>query len=188
MGLAITLAAAAYVVMPKGQTTVPGGQDSITAIPGSPYSIAQNDGVPEEVEKSQVYAPLERGGCGCGGGGLSCGAGTAETAPDTSKVTLTGDDAGAQGADVQDVSIRALADGTYDKREIDVKAGIPVKLRFSADPDAGCGRSMVIFGLGLSTVSRSGEESDLEFIPTAPGRYEISCGMRMWGPAWLVVS
>jgi len=87
---------------------------------------------------------------------------------------------------VQDVYIRALKDGTYDKEEIAVRSGEPVRLHFTADPDAGCGRQLVVYGLGVKLVSRNGEESVAEFTPSG-GTYEYSCGMRMWGPGRMVV-
>lgn len=89
---------------------------------------------------------------------------------------------------VQEVSIRALANGNYDKGVITVRKGIPVKLRFSADPNAGCGRQFVIFGMNVGAISTNGEEKILEFTPNTEGTYEYSCGMRMWGPGRLVVS
>jgi plastocyanin domain-containing protein len=89
---------------------------------------------------------------------------------------------------VQDIYIKALSDGTYDKQELDVRKGETVRLHFTADPSAGCGRSMVVYGLNIRASSLNGEESVVEFIPQQAGSYEISCGMRMWGPAKLVVS
>ncbi len=94
--------------------------------------------------------------------------------------------AGSSGG-AQDIYIHANAGGTYDKSALSVKSGVPVKLHFTADPNAGCGRQIVIYGLGVSAISRSGEEAVVEFTPTAPGTYQYSCGMRMWGPGTLTV-
>ena len=47
---------------------------------------------------------------------------------------------------------------------------------------------MVIYGMGISATSNNGEEDVVEFVPQQEGTYQISCGMRMWGPAQLVVT
>ena len=88
---------------------------------------------------------------------------------------------------IQDISIHANAGGNYDKNRITVQSGVPVRLHFTADPNAGCGRQIVIYGLNVNAVSQSGEEKVVEFTPTTPGSYTYSCGMRMWGPGTLVV-
>ncbi|MBI5176910.1 hypothetical protein HY995_02355 [Candidatus Micrarchaeota archaeon] len=80
---------------------------------------------------------------------------------------------------VQEVSLRALGTGTYDRREIRVKAGIPVRLSFSADPYSGCGRALMIPDYGVRLISRNGETQTAEFTPTA-GVHEYSCSMRMF--------
>jgi plastocyanin len=112
-------------------------------------------------------------------GGVSAGGTTVGTSID--------DQTSAGTKDVQDVYIRAKNDGTYDKGEVTVKAGSPVRLHFTADPDAGCGRQMVIYGLNVKAISKSGEEDIVEFTPQKAGTYEYNCGMRMWRPGKLVV-
>lgn len=91
-------------------------------------------------------------------------------------------------SNVQDIYIKALASFEYDVTEITVKKGIPVRLHFTADPSVGCGRQMVIYGLDVSTTSRQGEESIVEFTPEKEGVYEYSCGMRMMPPGKLIVT
>ena len=86
-----------------------------------------------------------------------------------------------------DIYLKALSTFSYDKQEITVKKGSPVRLHFSADPSAGCGRQLVIYGLNVSTVSKNGEEQIVEFTPQAEGTFEYSCGMRMMKPGKLVV-
>jgi Cupredoxin-like domain len=99
--------------------------------------------------------------------------------------TQVSQDTGAQA--VQDIYIRALSSGSYDTQQVTVKAGVPVRLHFTADPNAGCGRQMLIYGLDVRVVSKSGEEDIAEFTPQQPGTYEYNCGMRMWRPGTLVV-
>lgn len=87
----------------------------------------------------------------------------------------------------QDIYLKALAGGTYDKREITVKKGVPVKLHFTADKDAGCGRQLVVYGLNVNAISKNGEENVVQFTPQKTGSFEYNCGMRMFRPGKLVV-
>ena len=93
-----------------------------------------------------------------------------------------------QSGSTQDIYIRALNNGQYDREEITVRKGTMVRLHFTADSDAGCGRQLVIYGLGVKAYSKNGEEAVVEFTPKDAGTYEYSCGMRMWGPGRLVVA
>jgi plastocyanin domain-containing protein len=88
---------------------------------------------------------------------------------------------------VQDIYIRALSSRSYDPMEITVKKGIPVRLHFTADANAGCGRQIVLYGLNVRSTSVNGQENIVEFIPNTAGTYEYNCGMRMWRPGKLVV-
>jgi heme/copper-type cytochrome/quinol oxidase subunit 2 len=129
-----------------------------------------------------ALAPVQAaggGGCGCGG---FIDSGTAGASPSASG------NATAAGANAQDIYIRALKTGVYDKQEITVKKGIPVRLHFTADPDAGCGRQVVLYGLDVRAVSKNGEENVVEFTPQDAGTYEYNCGMRMWRPGKLIVT
>ena len=145
--------------------------------PGNQGIITQGNNSGQSAPSAQ---PQAKAGCGCGGGG--------QTAPDPSQAVLVNTSDGSSGGDVQDIYIKALSDGKYDKQELDVKKGIPVRLHFTADPNAGCGRQIVIYGMGISATSDNGEEDVVEFVPQQEGTYQISCGMRMWGPAELVVT
>ncbi|MEM2963126.1 MAG: cupredoxin domain-containing protein [Candidatus Anstonellales archaeon] len=89
--------------------------------------------------------------------------------------------------EVQDIYIRALSTGRYDKDRIEVKKGVPVRLHFSADKNAGCGRQLVIYGLNVRAISKSGEEQIVDFIPNREGTFEYNCGMRMFRGGKLVV-
>jgi plastocyanin domain-containing protein len=77
--------------------------------------------------------------------------------------------------------------GKYDVNELRVKAGVPVRLHFTAEPTAGCGRMLVIYGLNVRVTSTNGEEEIAEFTPTQAGTYDYSCGMRMFGPGKFIV-
>jgi plastocyanin domain-containing protein len=93
-----------------------------------------------------------------------------------------------QSPSVQDVYLRAFSNGTYDKQEIVVKKGFPVRLHFTADRDAGCGKALVIYGLNVRTISKNGEEQTVVFKPEKEGVYQYSCAMGMWKPGKFVVT
>jgi len=117
------------------------------------------------------------GGCGdCGGGSLT-DSGSVPPATDVQPGSVA----------PTDIYIHAKSDGEYDVSQITVKSGEPVRLHFTADPDAGCGRALVIYGLNVQAVSKSGEEDIVDFTPAKAGTYEYNCGMRMWRPGKLVV-
>ncbi len=85
----------------------------------------------------------------------------------------------APGAEVQDVYIRALSTGVYDTSSIEVKAGVPVRLHFSAEPDSGCGRAFMMRDFRIQFLSLNGEEHVATFTPPK-GSFEYSCTMRMF--------
>lgn len=87
----------------------------------------------------------------------------------------------------QQFTLRALQTGTYDKTAVAVKKGIPVKLSFSADRFAGCGRELVIRAFGIDLISRSGEAVTAEFTPTKTGIVPYSCSMNMFRGKMYVV-
>ncbi len=80
---------------------------------------------------------------------------------------------------VQTVEITATARG-YEPKEVRVKAGMPVDLRFKASPDAGCSRMLIIREFGVQLLStRSGEIQTALFTPP-PGEYKYRCSMNMF--------
>ncbi|MEW6036616.1 MAG: cupredoxin domain-containing protein [Candidatus Micrarchaeota archaeon] len=116
--------------------------------------------------------------------GASAGSGTPQaltqeppTGADTAPGTVPG---------VQDVYLKATAQG-YDKSEITVRRGIPVRLHFTAI-NAGCGAQLVIYGTDVRVISRNGQEAVVEFTPDKEGTYEYNCGMRMFPPGRFVVT
>ncbi len=89
------------------------------------------------------------------------------------------------GQGVQDVYL-TLSGGRYDKDQITVKKGIPVRLHFTAI-NAGCGSQLVLYGLNVRVVSRN-QEATVEFTPQQEGTYEYNCGMRMFKGGRFVVT
>lgn len=78
------------------------------------------------------------------------------------------------------VEVTALETGIYDKQEIRVKAGSPVRFRFKAQSRAGCGMQLVIPDFGVNMVSRNEEVKEAVFTPTQKGVYPYRCGMNMF--------
>lgn len=81
---------------------------------------------------------------------------------------------------IQEISIRALDTGRYDKQEIRVRKGVPVRVSFSADQYAGCGRLLVMPDFGVRLVVRGSETVTATFTPTQAGTYAYRCGMNMF--------
>jgi hypothetical protein len=93
---------------------------------------------------------------------------------------------GAPDVGVQDVYLKATAGG-YDKSEITVKKGIPVRFHFTAQ-NAGCGSLLVIYGMNVKVSSQNGREGVVEFTPQQEGTFQYNCGMRMFDPGRFVVT
>lgn len=91
-------------------------------------------------------------------------------------------------AGVQDVYIKALSTGRYDNPQVTVKKGIPVRLHFSADSGAGCGRAFYLDGFNVKLISYSGEEQTAEFTPQQEGTFSYHCGMWMFRGSMVVTS
>ncbi len=87
---------------------------------------------------------------------------------------------------IQEVYLQATGYG-YDKSQITVKKGIPVRLHFTAK-NAGCGSYMQIRGLNVHAQSRNGQEDIIEFTPQQEGTYQYTCGMGMFPPGNFIVT
>ncbi len=92
-------------------------------------------------------------------------------------VVAATDNAVAGGA--QQVYLRALSTGYYDKQKLTVQAGRPVEFHFSAEPNAGCGRYITLPDFGVQLIS-NGDEKVATFTPTKPGNYPYRCSMNMF--------
>ncbi len=91
-------------------------------------------------------------------------------------------------AGVQDVYIKALGTGSYDNSQVTVKKGIPVRLHFSAQANAGCGRAFYLDGFNVKLISYSGEEQVATFTPQQEGTFAYHCGMNMFRGRMVVAS
>ncbi len=81
---------------------------------------------------------------------------------------------------VQDVYIKALSTGFYDKQEVTVKKGIPVRLHFSTDGRAGCGSVLFMEKFGVRLAPLNGQEAVAVFTPAEAGRFAYRCSMNMF--------
>ena len=114
------------------------------------------------------------GGCGCGGSGGSCGGG-AKITPNTTetKATTVGD--------VQVIKASYSVSGDVQPNNFTVKAGRPVRFEVLAKEDgSGCMGTIQIQNL-YEKVQRfvAGETIVMEFTPTTPGSYLITCAMNV---------
>lgn len=100
---------------------------------------------------------------------------TNNTPPNTTNVVLDG-----SVGSVQEVFVRATSAGVYDKPSLVVKKGVPVKFNFSADPQSGCGKQVLVPAFGVNLLSRNGETVFATFLPQKEGKYEFHCGMKMF--------
>ena len=69
--------------------------------------------------------------------------------------------------------------GGYSPATIAVSAGRPVRLVFDRQETNPCSEEIVIPAFGVRKFLPPHERTSVEFTPTAPGTYEMSCGMGM---------
>jgi len=84
-------------------------------------------------------------------------------------------EAGASGA--QEVAITVK--GGYTPDVIVVKAGSPVRLRFTRQESASCSEKVLFPDFNQNALLPEGQEVTLEFTPDKPGEYGFQCQMGM---------
>ncbi len=80
---------------------------------------------------------------------------------------------------VQEISIRASPNG-YNPLAFTVKKGVPVKILFSADKYAGCGRQFTIRELGINALAEGDKPIEIQFTPMQEGSFAYRCSMNMF--------
>lgn len=70
-------------------------------------------------------------------------------------------------------------DGGYSPSTVRGKVGAPLRLVFDRVDDSSCSEEIVIPDFGVRRFLPSGERTTIEITPTAPGRYQFTCGMGM---------
>lgn len=88
---------------------------------------------------------------------------------------------------LQQISIHASPQG-YSPSSFSVKKGVPVKILFSADQYAGCGRQLIMQDFGVRVVAGAGETVPIEFTPTKEGVFPYRCSMNMFRGQMTVVA
>jgi hypothetical protein len=76
----------------------------------------------------------------------------------------------------------------YYPDRITVQRGIPVAINIGTVGEPGCGRQVIVRGLGLNTIVSPGQIKTLEFVPEQAGTYTVNCGMNMMKTALLTVT
>jgi hypothetical protein len=76
----------------------------------------------------------------------------------------------------------------YYPEQLTVQRGVPVELHIGTVGEPGCGRQVVMRGLGINTFVVPGQTKTVEFLPERVGTYTINCGMGMMKPATLRVT
>jgi hypothetical protein len=75
----------------------------------------------------------------------------------------------------------------YYPDKITVRRGVPVEFNVGAVGEPGCGRQLMLQGLGIGKYVPPGKIATFEFTPPKAGAYSINCGMSMMKPATLRV-
>jgi plastocyanin domain-containing protein len=129
-----------------------------------------------------VVAPASGGTCGVSGGGCGCGGGGAPRPTNTNTAPVAVENPTAASQDTVQVVNTTYTDAKYlDPGVIKVRAGSRVRLVIDVkDSGSGCGSQITIPGLYDGRESLvAGTTIKMEFTPTTPGTYPITCGMNM---------
>jgi heme/copper-type cytochrome/quinol oxidase subunit 2 len=78
---------------------------------------------------------------------------------------------------VQEVTISVA--GGYEPSQIQLKKGVPVRLRFVRKDTAGCSEELVIPDFGVRKTLLALSETVVEFTPEKTGTFPFTCGMGM---------
>lgn len=81
---------------------------------------------------------------------------------------------------MQDLSLKATQYGVYEPARLYVKKGIPVRIHYTADPFAGCGREVFFPAFKKSALPLGESEVLIEFTPTQAGVFPFHCSMKMF--------
>lgn len=74
---------------------------------------------------------------------------------------------------------RVVVRGGYQPAQVQVRAGVPVRLVFDRQEDSSCSEEVVLPEFGVRRFLPAHTETPIEFTPQRPGRFEFTCGMGM---------
>ncbi len=80
----------------------------------------------------------------------------------------------------QDIFLKSTKYGVYDPTYMVVKVGVPVRIHYSADEYAGCGREVIFDEFKVRKLAPSQGEALIEFTPTKVGTFSYRCPMNMF--------
>lgn len=80
----------------------------------------------------------------------------------------------------QDVFLKATKYGVYSPTTLKVKKDIPVRIHYSADWEAGCGRAVLFPEYKQQAYAPAEGEVLIEFTPTKTGVFPFHCSMKMF--------
>jgi heme/copper-type cytochrome/quinol oxidase subunit 2 len=80
----------------------------------------------------------------------------------------------------QDVYLKATKYGIYNPSKLRVKKDIPVRIHYSADWEAGCGRAVLFPEFKQQAYAPAEGEVLIEFTPTRTGSFPFHCSMKMF--------
>jgi sulfite exporter TauE/SafE/plastocyanin domain-containing protein/copper chaperone CopZ len=141
-------------------------------------SGSTNSAANEPAVDDTASAAVNGGGsCGSSGGGCGCGGGR-KTAPTDSKPAVTTNDAATDEQVIKTVYTQAT---DIQPSEFTVKAGKPVRFEINAQEDGGgCMSYIKVSNLAEEPqLLEAGKTITMQFTPTEPGTYQITCAMGM---------
>ncbi|MFA6514317.1 MAG: cupredoxin domain-containing protein [Patescibacteria group bacterium] len=151
--------------------------DENSAYASNDSRVGQTKAIPSTTKPNVASCGGSAGG-GCGG----CGGGqkkvaNANTIPVVASVNKDTTDQ----QDVQIIKATYTNDKYIDPSVFKVKAGVKVRFEIDVkDEGSGCGYAITIPGLYDEVVPlEAGALINMEFTPTTPGSYDITCGMEM---------
>lgn len=127
-------------------------------------------------------SPSSGGTCGAGGGGCGCGGGNRQPAKTNSDPVAAQTAQSASGGEAVQVIKTTYTNAKYlEPSAFKVKAGTKVRLEIDVrDNGAGCGYAIEIPSLyDNAKPLQAGVPIVMEFTPTTPGSYDITCSMNM---------
>jgi plastocyanin domain-containing protein len=80
----------------------------------------------------------------------------------------------------QDIYLKATQYGTFSPDYLVVKKGVPVRIHYSADPNAGCGREVVFPQFKKQKLAPTSGEALIDFTPNQAGKFPFRCPMNMF--------